>query len=520
MNANKDFWIDEEGQSSLLARNVALEYVAIGVNLTIGLGMLPFNIRHLGQSAYGLWVLVTSLTTYFSLLDLGYASAQVKFAARYRAKRDAQALNEITSTLFFLFSGIGLVAYVAAGVMALNLGRIFSLAPAQIQMGRSVLLITSLYLAAGFPFSVFGGIVNGFQRYYRNNIIAIVTSVLVAVVNVIVLRMGYGIVELVALTTLIRLGSFGFYRRSAYLAFPLLRIRPALVSFGRLREITGFSIFLLLIDIAGKINFSADMMVIGAFMTTSAIAIWAVAIRVVDIPALLTGALTRFIFPTVVDSATNDRMDRLRLLLVQGTRLCLAMVVPLTCVISILARPAVLSYVGPKFAGSVPIIWILSGVVLTRVGTTTSSTILKGTERHQFLAYYSLAVAVLNLALSCLMVRPWGLVGVAIGTLIPVAGISWGILFPAACRRLGLGVGHVIRRAVWPPVWPMIPTGALLIAARPFVSGSLPLIFCAAVAAGLVYAAIFLSAALGPADREWYIERARIVSRGALPIAT
>src|SRR3954452_25458216 len=123
MDTQKNFWIDEEGQGSLMARNVALEYVAIGVNLAIGIEMLPFNIRHLGQSAYGLWVLVTSLTTYFSLLDLGYASAQVKFAARYRATREAQALNEITSTLFFLFSGFGLVAYVAAGVMAVNLGR-------------------------------------------------------------------------------------------------------------------------------------------------------------------------------------------------------------------------------------------------------------------------------------------------------------------------------------------------------------------------------------------------------------
>src|SRR3954447_27040233 len=99
----QDVWQEGTGQAPLIARNIAVEYLAIAVNLILGLIMLPFNVRHLGQAAYGLWVLVTSLTTYFAMLDLGYGSAQVKFAAQYRARRDTTALNEIASTLFFLF---------------------------------------------------------------------------------------------------------------------------------------------------------------------------------------------------------------------------------------------------------------------------------------------------------------------------------------------------------------------------------------------------------------------------------
>src|SRR5690606_7569516 len=64
-----------ERQSHLLARNVALDYVAIGVDLLLGAVMLPFNVAHLGPAAYGLFVLTTSITTYFSMLDLGYGSA-------------------------------------------------------------------------------------------------------------------------------------------------------------------------------------------------------------------------------------------------------------------------------------------------------------------------------------------------------------------------------------------------------------------------------------------------------------
>ena len=49
--------------------------------------MLPFNVAHLGQSAYGLWVLVASVTVYFSMFDMGYGVAQ--FSLRRSTGRKA-----------------------------------------------------------------------------------------------------------------------------------------------------------------------------------------------------------------------------------------------------------------------------------------------------------------------------------------------------------------------------------------------------------------------------------------------
>jgi len=57
----------------VVARNVSTRYVAIAVELVVGLIVLPFNVAHLGMAAYGLWMLTASLTAYFSVLDLGYS---------------------------------------------------------------------------------------------------------------------------------------------------------------------------------------------------------------------------------------------------------------------------------------------------------------------------------------------------------------------------------------------------------------------------------------------------------------
>lgn len=501
------FWSDDDKQAPLMARNVAVEYAAITVNLLLGIAMLPFNIGHLGQSAYGLWVLVTSLTTYFSLLDLGYASAQVKFAAQYRARRDAVALNEIASTLFFLFLGIAGLAYGAAAVMAFNLGHIFRLRPDQIAIGRQVLLIVSLNVALGLPFSVYGGIVNGFQRYYLNNVVSIGTTVIVAIVNIIVLTMGYGIVELVACTTTVRLLSLFVYQRTAHAAFPLLRIRWRHARRSRLREVTGFSVALLAIDIAGKINYSADTMVIGAFMSTAPIAVWSVAARLVDVTRMLTGVLSRFLFPAIVDSSTQRRLDRLRVLLVEGTRLSLAMVVPMAAVTAILARPAIQAWVGPKFSGAVPVTWLLALVVTVRIGTITGTSVLKGCGLHRMVATNSVANAVSNLILSIIFVRWFGLIGVALGTLIPVSIVGMFINFPEACRYVKLPIARAVRTAVWPTLWPMIPVGVLLLTVRDSLPARLPMLAAEAVVSGLLYIVLLIAFALRPADREWYLRK-------------
>jgi O-antigen/teichoic acid export membrane protein len=487
--------------------------VAIAIDIAIGIVMLPFNIAYLGQSAYGLWVLTTSVTTYFSMLDLGYGSAQVKFAAQYRALRDAQALNEITSTLFFLFTGIALAMYGVAVAVAFSLGSIFNLGPAQAETAKAVLLIISFHIALGLPFSVFGGVTNGFQRFYLNTSISIVTSLVVAAATVVVLRSGYGLVELVAVTTTIRVLALFAYRTTAYRSFPLLSVRWKYVRRSRLREVTAFSVFLLVIDIAQKINYTADNMVIGAFLGTAAIATWTVGARLIAAVRTLSNAMGRFLFPSIVEGATRESVERLQLVLIQGTRVSLAMVVPMAMTLALLADIVVNAWVGPKFGGSVIVVRLLAIVVTIRIGTSTAYALLKGAGQHQFAAGSSVAIAIANLILSIILVRPFGLVGIALGTLTPVAIACIFILIPKACRRVELPLSTMIHRAIWPALWPAVPAAVAVLAARLVFSTGIVAVLAGSAAGGLVYGVTFLALAVDESERQRYVRLAATVFR-------
>jgi O-antigen/teichoic acid export membrane protein len=490
-----------------VARNVSTRYLAIGIEIVLGLVVLPFNVAHLGKAAYGLWMLTASVTAYFSILDLGYSGAIVKFVAQYRSRRDARALNEILSTMFFLFAAFGTITYGVAIAIAMHLDRLFHVTPDQVHVGQLVLLIISLNVAMGMAFSVFGGVINGFQRYDLNNLVGTISSLVTAAVNVAVLDAGYGLVELVAATTAVRLLTYFVYRSNAYRVFPALRIRAGSFRIARLREVTFFSVYILLIDWANKVNYSVDALVIGAFLSTSAVAVWTVGQRLAEVTQRLTNQLNDMLFPMIVDNDAAARADRLRSIFVQGTRLSLAAVVPLGGTMMLMAGPLVRAWVGPDFGASVLVLRLLTCTVIVRVGNSTATTLLKGAGQHRLVAFTNGLAAIVNLAVSMAAVKPLGLAGVALGTLIPVCLAATIVVFPAGCRRVQMTTRRAFTKAVWPAVWPASVMTAYILATRDLVPETLPAVGAEMCAGVLVYAIVFMLFGISARERRLYVSQ-------------
>lgn len=493
--------------SAVVARNLSTRYLAIATEAILGVVILPFNVAHLGTSAYGLWVLAASVTAYFSVLDMGYSGALVKFVAQYRARQDVRALNEILSTLFFVFLVAALGMYLAAGVLAVYIDSVFHLAPDQTHVARIVLMVVTLNVAASTAFSIYGGVINGFQRYDLNNIVGSVSSIVTAAVNVGVLLAGYGLVELVVAMTAVRVLTLWVYRANAYRVFPGLEVARSLFSRARLREVTGFSIHMAIIDWANKLNYSVDALVIGAFMNTAAVAVWAIAQRLAELAQRLANQLNDILFPAVVENDTAARLDRLQRIFLEGTKLSLATVIPMALALTLLARPLVMAWVGPDFEQSILILQLLSLIVVIRVGTATGTTLLKGAGEHRMVSYTNIVTAVCNVGLSVVLVKPFGLVGVAIGTLLPVAISSAVYLYPLACRRVHLSLARAFAQGIWPALWPAAVMGAFIALTRPFVPSQLIALAGECAAAGLVYALTFLFFSLREVERRFYLSK-------------
>jgi O-antigen/teichoic acid export membrane protein len=235
--------------------------------------------------------------------------------------------------------------------------------------------------------------------------------------------------------------------------------------------------------------------------------------RLAELTRSLTNQFNSVLLPIVVESDVRNQTERLQNLLIHGTRLSLFLVLPVAVGLFMLAEPLIHRWVGANFAASVPIAQILALVVIFRVGGAPSNVVLNGARRHQLLAFANAGMALTNLGLSLWWIRRYGLPGQAMATLIPVSAVTMFVVFPAACRRAGIAVSHVVRQAVWPVIWPLPVMIGVVTALRLVLPMTVATIMLSAVCGAVCYAAVFGIFAVGPMERARYLEQLRTATR-------
>ena len=474
--------------SNIMA-GTATKYALLAVNIGLGVVLMPFTVRHLGTAQYGLWMLVASLTYYFQLLDLGYGSGLVRHVADADARGDVDGVNRTLSTFVIVYAALGLVA--AAGTLALMLWavpRFPHLSAAEIRRAQLLLAMIGVRIAIGFPMTVFGAATTARQRFALNNTVAIVVALANGAITYAVLATGHGLLTLVACTTALGIASYAGYAWTARRAFPELRIRPSSFSRALVRDVTTFSVYLFVIDLAVQIGFNLDNVVVGAALGTSAVAVYAVTLRLADYQRQLCNQFNGFLFPLIVRLRASESLDALQVMLIEGTRIALILVTGVTIGVIGWGRPLLMRWMGPAFeAGVVPLyVLALTGVVL--VGQGPLGNILLGTGRHRLVALVSLGEALANLVLSLLLVRRFGLLGVALGTAVPIALANLFILLPAACRQVRLPIQQFLRLVLPAPVIGAMPAIIVCVILRTWwPPESWPAILAEGATAGLVY---------------------------------
>jgi O-antigen/teichoic acid export membrane protein len=150
-------------------------------------------------------------------------------------------------------------------------------------------------------------------------------------------------------------------------------------------------------------------------------------------------------------------------------------------------------------------------IVLVRNVTASSNLILRGAGQHRLLTLTNATTAVVNVLLSIALVRPLGLLGVALGTLIPVAASGLLILYPAACRRVHVPLSRPLVQAIWPALWPAAVMSVVLRLGGRVPPANLFEVALHLAVGGLVYVGLFVGLAIGAKERRFYWTKLRAI---------
>jgi O-antigen/teichoic acid export membrane protein len=221
----------------------------------------------------------------------------------------------------------------------------------------------------------------------------------------------------------------------------------------------------------------------------------------------MTNQLQVFLFPAIVHRAVEGRIEDQRELLLRATRFQLAIAMALCGSVAAVADVLIRTWIGTGFEEGVLTAQLLCAVVILRAWMAMPGTLLKGCGRHVFLAKVSAVTAVANVLLSVVLVNVLGIVGVALGTLVPAATIAAFVIFPVACREVELSVFEGYRQVVWPAVWPAV----FVVAAMAYTRHAIPLRLIAVLAllavGAVMYAALFVAFGLEREERQWFTHK-------------
>src|ERR1700674_911994 len=469
-------------EKTQILKNVGSSWSALATNVLVGIFLSPFILHRLGDAAYGIWVLIFSVTGYYGLFDLGIRSSIIRYVSKYTATGDREKLARFVNTALFSYTGIGLLSMALTVFLSSSAEHLFKIPPEMHSQSRLLLLVVGASVSLGFPLGVFGGMLEGLQRFYILNWTNIGSTLLRAALIVYFLNRGYGLITVALITVALPIVS------SILRAIIVFRLCPAHLGLRyankeSFRNMATYGGTTFLAIVAGRLRFRTDELVLGGIMYFS------VGARIVDYAQEFVSSMAQIFVPMSSHSEAKGDLDRLRKVYIAGNRVCALLILPITIILILLGKHVIRIWVGARYIPhSYPVLVVLIIPFTLMLMQAASGRVLFGIGKHQSFGKVTMIEGIANLILSIALVPPLGVVGDALGTAIPLC-CTFLLFMPRHLgKQLGVPVGSFVRQAYLLPLLLNLPLlGVVWLANRFFTPRNLIQLVMEIGAAFLIY---------------------------------
>jgi O-antigen/teichoic acid export membrane protein len=443
----------------LIAKGVFSNWAFLLVNVVIALWMTPFVVRHLGDATYGIWALVLQLTGYMGVVDVGLRSALVRFIARLNARKDHTALNRLMSSTLMIYGalvpgciaiGLLLSAYVLPHMQ---------IAASSLRMAQIAVVVASCLVGCDFLFATSHATLAGLSRWDLINATWITMVLIRTALIVLFLQHGFGLVTLaiIQLSThctgyLVEIGLLRIFR-----LVPEFQFIPHKPNLQELRPVVEHSWYSLLLSLANRINYQVDTIVIGVFLPVGQITFYVIGLRLVEYLRDALNASTMVVAPLVSSLEAVGDSTQLGNVLVRGTKYSVTVACFGCAAFLGLGNEFIRLWMGSRFeTPSGTVLMILTLGVMFSCTQFVATHILFGLSKHRINVGWTMVESILNLGFSLVLVRHYGIFGVAAGTAIASLLVR-GWFYPrSVLKALGIPGGVYFKRGALPAIVPAV----------------------------------------------------------------
>lgn len=497
-----------------IAINSGSNALRLFVSIAIPFVMTPFYLKVLGDSIYGIWVIVLSIIGQMGLLEMGVQPAVTKLVAEFNAVNDHRNLRAVVSTAFAFYCVIGMIVILGCWAVGAFFLSYFVSDPTQLDLAKNILLLSAAAFAPQLAGHVFGGMLLGIQQFHIKNFVSIVLMILANATIYVFLSTGYGIITLLVITIVFNLvTTLAFYVVCKRL-YPALRVSLAVINKASMKRLFGFAGKVFTSATMTRIAYNADPMIIGYYLSPVFTTIFSIPQRLLRYVEEIVWSLTAIFLPVFSDLDRRKDLSGLQAIYSAYSRYVLITVLPIVGALTVYGLPFISIWVGEGYAQrGGPVFFILLGYLFVQLLQPLDFRIFIATDKLRLVVRLSALASALNITLSIVLIRHYGINGIAFATLVSHSVLRIFFLFYVS-RYYGIGIAEYVRSSL---VFPLI-SSVVFILAMSAANSMLPChtylqIFFQVVMCLPVYVLATYLFSLNIRERQWALDKVRGCSK-------
>lgn len=465
--------------------------------------LTPIMIHHLGAVDYGVWVLAGSLLDYYGLLDIGMRGAMFRYVGMFRGGDARPEIDRTFSSALFIVIVTAVVICFVSIAVAHFLPRAMTLHATSPRVLGWVLLLLGFSIAVTFPVRMLATYISAHQRWDLFNAAGTAAVLTRAAAIIVVLKLGYGVMAVAAATLVVAVLSLGQHIVFLRIADPGVRVSATLISRKRIGDLFGFSVRSLLVSIGDYLRFYSDSAVIAAVLNVALVTPFSVATRLVECFKSVVISAGGPVLGSMTELDGRRRQDESRALLLRATRMLSLLSVLGGVLLLVDGRMLLRLWVGPELSSAYPILAILAAGYTINLALHPMLLIVVAKGQHGPLGAWTIAEGLVNIGLSIVWGRSYGLLGIAMGTVVPMLAIKLVIQPYYALKAAEMDVWTFLRGGLARVllVTPLFTLAAGMIA--PYATPNFPVFTAIVLAQVAVFLGITWMLGLTRTERQW-----------------
>ena len=430
-------------------KNVLWSWLGVAASVITGIWLSPYIIHKLGDEAFGIWTLVFAFLEYYWLLDLGFRSATLKYAAHYRATGEDDKVNEVVNTGLAYSVAIAALMLILTFTLSGYASRFFRISAEYRIVFTALVAMVGSGWAVGSIFNLFSAVVEGYQRFDITSRIWISTIALRTVGLVAVLWLGYRLKAMAAvvLATL----ALGYILNYITLrrVFPPLRFSMSSMRLSMFRQMLAYGVHTSVATIGGQVLNQGAPLLLAHFLPTAFVGYFSLPVRLLRYSVDMVCKVGFVTGASAAEMAAKGEYAAVYEMGLYVNRYCLALFSPLALALCLYGKEFLQLWISPTFAlQSAPIIPVIAVcTTLGIAGQFNSSSILYGLGKHRGFAYSLLVEAIIGMVAMYWAIPQYGIMAAAWITSVLMVlnrGLFTSWLFTAGVgRNLGKYLGGI-----------------------------------------------------------------------------